>query len=106
LSACDSSFHHGNIQRAGMLVENSVNDQAWGKKGYKGLRKIADEYDVDVYYKEGIKSEEDVKRAVEDFVNKGVNLIFGHGYSYGKTFVDMAPDYPEVQFVYFNGEYY
>ncbi|MEN1970323.1 BMP family ABC transporter substrate-binding protein [Lentibacillus sp. N15] len=106
LSGCGHYFDHGNIQRVGMLVETSIHDQGWGQKGYKGLLAIRDKYDVDVYYQEDITTEEDVKRAVEELVNKGVNLIFGHSSTYGKVFVDISSEYPEVQFVYFNGGYY
>lgn len=106
LSGCGHFFNHGNIQKAGMLVETSVNDQAWEKKNYKGLLAIRDKYDVDIYYREGIKTEKDVQHAVEELVNKGVNLIFGESSSYGKAFVDISQQYPEVQFVYFNGDYY
>ncbi|MTW85422.1 BMP family ABC transporter substrate-binding protein [Virgibacillus dakarensis] len=106
LSGCSSYFDQGKIQKAGMLAETSIHDQAWGAKGYKGLLAIRDKYDVDVYFKEGIKTEQDVANAVDELVNHGVNLIFGHSSAYGKFFVDISQEYPDVQFVYFNGGYY
>src|SRR5699024_2421464 len=41
-----------------------------------------------------------------EFVQKGVNLIFGHSHLYGKYFMDIAELYPDVHFVYFNGKSY
>lgn len=93
----------GNLQKAGMLVENSVHDKAWSKEGYEGLQAINKEFDAEVFYKENIQTKQEVIAAVEEFSNNGVNLIFGHSNTYGKYFVELAPAYPEIHFVYFNG---
>ncbi len=92
-----------NLQKVGMLVEHSVHDNAWSKEGYQGLRTINEELDTEVYYKEGIQTKQEVIEAVEEFANNGVNLVFGHSNTYGKYFVEIAPSYPEMHFVYFNG---
>ncbi|MDC3417216.1 BMP family ABC transporter substrate-binding protein [Aquibacillus sp. 3ASR75-54] len=105
LTSC-SNYGQGDIQKVGMLVENSINDQTWGNKGYKGLVEIKDELNVDVYFKEDIKTQQEVNRAVEQFSAKGVNLIFGHSNIYGKMFEKISDSYPNIHFVYFNGGYY
>ncbi|MCT2535641.1 BMP family ABC transporter substrate-binding protein [Aquibacillus koreensis] len=105
LTGCNS-FEKGEIQKVGMLVENSVSDQTWGNKGYKGLVEIKEEYNVDVYFKEEMKTQQDVNRAVEEFSAKGINLIFGHSSIYGKMFDNISDSYPDIHFVYFNGGYY
>ncbi|WP_240335356.1 BMP family ABC transporter substrate-binding protein [Paraliobacillus sediminis] len=102
LASCSSD---GEIDKVGMLVEHSVNDQTWGSKGYQGLLQIKDQFNVDVYFKEGIQTQLDVNRSVDEFVQQGVNLIFGHSSSYGKYFDTIHASYPDVQFVYFNGGY-
>ncbi|WP_226037663.1 BMP family ABC transporter substrate-binding protein [Aquibacillus saliphilus] len=104
LPGCDS-FNQGNVQKVGMLVENTVNDQAWGSSGYEGLLAIKEEFDVDVYFKEEIQTQQEVNQAVEEFANKGVNLIFGHSNTYGKMFDTISSFYPDIHFVYFNGGY-
>ncbi|SDL98484.1 BMP family ABC transporter substrate-binding protein [Sediminibacillus halophilus] len=105
LAAGCSTLGGGEINRVGMLVENSIHDQTWGNKGYQGLLKIKEEYDVDVYFKEGIQTQQDVNRAVEEFSNQGINLIFGHSSNYGKMFDEINEAYPDIHFVYFNGGY-
>lgn len=102
LSGC-SNFDKGKLNKAGMLVETSIHDEPWGKKGYEGLLEISEEFDVDVYFKENIQTEQDVVKAVDELVNKGVNLIFGHSNTYGKYFKEISTSYPDVHFVYFNG---
>ncbi|MDL4842914.1 BMP family ABC transporter substrate-binding protein [Aquibacillus rhizosphaerae] len=106
LTGCNSYFNQGEIDKVGMLVENSVNDQTWGNKGYKGLLEIKEEFDVDVYFKEEIQTQQEVNRAVEEFSAKGVNLVFGHSSIYGKMFESISSSYPNIHFVYFNGGYY
>ncbi|WP_306291517.1 BMP family ABC transporter substrate-binding protein [Paraliobacillus ryukyuensis] len=102
LTGCNSD---GEIDKVGMLVEHSINDQTWGSQGYQGLLQIKDDHDVDVFLKEGIDSQSEVTEAVDEFVHQGVNLIFGHSSIYGKYFDNLKDTYPEVQFVYFNGAY-
>lgn len=104
LSGC-GNVEQGKIQRVGLLVENSIQEETWAKRGYEGLLNIGDTYNVDVYYKEGIKTEQETIRAVDEFVRNGVNLIYGHSSIYGKYFIDIANAYPDVHFVYFNGGY-
>lgn len=102
LSACQSN---GEINKVGMLVEHSINDQTWGSQGYQGLLEIKETYNVDVYFQEDIKTQAEVNEAVNEFVHQGVNLIFGHSSIYGKYFDSLKDTYPEIQFVYFNGAY-
>ncbi|MEC2158639.1 BMP family ABC transporter substrate-binding protein [Virgibacillus halodenitrificans] len=96
-------YSRGELKAVGMLFDSQMEEQAWGKKGYKGLMAIQKRENVDVYYKENIYTENDVALAVNEFVENGVNLIFGHSNSFGKYFKEIASDYPDVHFVYFNG---
>lgn len=103
LVGCSNYFERGKIQKVGMLVENTIHDQAWGQKGYLGLLSIEKELGVEVYFKEGVDSEIEVNKALHEFSNRGVNLVFGHGNIYGKYFTDLSESYPNIHFIYFNG---
>ncbi len=70
LSGCGQSPLKGKIEKVGLLVPDTINDQVWGTKGYKGLLRIQSVYNVDVYYKEGIDNDAAIKMAVEDFHKK------------------------------------
>ncbi|GGM24979.1 transcriptional activator protein med [Paraliobacillus quinghaiensis] len=100
LASCNTG---GEINKVGMLVANSINDQTWGSKGYQGLLDIKESLDVDVFLKEEINTQLEVNRSVEEFVQRGVNIIFGHGNTYGEYFDNIRSAYPNVHFVYFNG---
>lgn len=103
LSSCGQSLNKGKLQNVGLLVSETINDQVWGTKGYKGMLKIQSRFDVDVFYKEGMNSQAVVERAVKEFDQKGVNLIFGHGKEYAEYFDHLAEEYPDIHFVCFNG---
>ncbi|WP_077211877.1 BMP family ABC transporter substrate-binding protein [Bacillus dakarensis] len=104
LSSCGQAISTGQLDKVGLLVPESVNDQVWGTKGYKGMLKIQSRFNVDVYYKEGMNSQAIVERAVKEFDQKGVNLIFGHGNEYAGYFNKIAKDYPHIHFISFNGD--
>lgn len=94
------------IQKVGMLVDGQISDNPWNEKGFQGLLAIGKEFDVGVYYEEDIHTKQEVLDVVKKFTSNGVNLIFGHSNIYGKHFSEIARDYPNVHFVYFNGGYF
>jgi transcriptional activator of comK gene len=104
LGACESTKSSGELQKVGLLVTETVDDQVWGTKGYKGLLKIHSKFNVEVYYKEGINTKKLVEQAVQEFEQKGVNLIFGHGSEYSEYFNEISNKHPEIHFVSFNGD--
>ncbi len=103
LVSCGQSMSAGNLKKAGLLVPDTINDQVWGTKGYKGMLKIQSHYNVEVYYKEGMDTQPVVERAVKEFDQKGVNIIFGHGNEYAEYFNELSEKYPHIHFVSFNG---
>lgn len=104
LTSCSTTKQSGQLQKAGLLVPETINDQVWGTKGYKGMLQIQSHLKVDVFYKEGMNSSVVVERAVKEFDQKDVNLVFGHGNEYALYFDEFASDYPNMHFVSFNGE--
>ncbi|HWJ78483.1 MAG TPA: BMP family ABC transporter substrate-binding protein [Niallia sp.] len=103
LSSCGKVEEKGEITKVGLLVEGKVTDQGWGTQAYKGLLNIQDRYHCDIYYKEYIDSYTVAKRAVEEYQNKGVNLIFGHGDHFVEYFNDLGDEFPSIHFVSVNG---
>lgn len=104
LGGCGESNSQGKLQKAGLLVPDTVNDQVWGTKGFNGMLKIQSILNVDVFYKEGMNSLGKVEESVREFEQNGVNLIFGHGSEYAEYFNELSKDYPNIHFVSFNGD--
>ncbi|WP_339282478.1 BMP family ABC transporter substrate-binding protein [Oceanobacillus sp. FSL K6-3682] len=102
LPAC-SYFETGEIQNVGFITDAEIDNNPWAEQGYQAMQEIGDEYDVDVFYEENIETMHQVQQAVDQFVNDGVNLIYGHSNIYGEYFMPLAESYPDVHFVYVNG---
>lgn len=103
LAGCSAPGSAGEIEKVGLLVPDTINDQVWGSKGYRGLLRVQETLGVDAFYKEDIDTEEEMKAAIKEFDRNGVNFIFGHGNEYAHFFNKISPDYPEMTFVSFNG---
>ena len=103
LTGCGKPLTSGEIEKVGLLVSESIDDQVWGTKGYHGLLKIQSRFDVDVFYKEGVTDYAVMEEAVREFSDKGVNLIFGHGSEYADYFNEISHHFPDIHFISFNG---
>ncbi|MEH7388485.1 BMP family ABC transporter substrate-binding protein [Bacillus sp. JJ1521] len=103
LVSCGQTDAKTGVAKVGLLVPDTIDDQVWGTEGYKGLLQIKSKFQVDVFYKEGIISEAATRTAVKEFVDKDVNLIFGHGSEYANIFNEISDEYPDVHFIFFNG---
>lgn len=104
LGGCGQPLPTGKVKKVGLLLPETINDQVWGTKGYRGLLQIQSRLDVDVFFKEGMDSHELVEEAVKEFDRKGVNLIYGHGNEYAAYFNKLSGKYPEIHFISFNGD--
>lgn len=94
-----------NAQRVAVLFEGAIDDRLWNKKGYEGLLRIEEQYDVDIFYEENIQAKDHVLHMIERYSTQGIDVIFGHGSLYGRLFAQVANDYPNIHFVYFNDHY-
>ncbi|NSL51475.1 BMP family ABC transporter substrate-binding protein [Calidifontibacillus erzurumensis] len=105
VSACGQPVKNLAKPKVGLLLPETINEPVWGSEGYKGLLKIQSALNADVFYKENVKTKSAVKEAITDFEDKGVTLIFGHGSEYGPLFKDLHTQFPDLDFIYFNGTF-
>ncbi|EKN63376.1 BMP family ABC transporter substrate-binding protein [Schinkia azotoformans] len=105
VTACGQPATNLSTTKIGLLLPDTINEPIWGNKGYKGLLLIQSALKADVYYKESMKTRMEVKEALDEFEEEGVNLVFGHGGEYGPFFEELHNDYPDMDFVYFNGNF-
>lgn len=105
LSGCTTLNSEHKFDKIGMLIESSIHDQTWGSQGYQGLMKIKEEINADVYYREEVRTEQQINQVVAEFDSKGITLIIGHSNNYGKYFDKLKDQYPHIHFLYVNGGY-
>jgi transcriptional activator of comK gene len=104
LYGCGQPTTTGNLQKVGLLVQETIDEKVWGMKGYEGLLKIQSDLGVDVFYKEGMNEDIKIRHAIEEFQQNDVNLIFGHGSEFASSFQAISKDYPDIHFVLFNSD--
>ncbi|MFN7251797.1 MAG: BMP family ABC transporter substrate-binding protein [Anaerobacillus sp.] len=90
--------------KVGLLLPHNIDDQGWNSKGYEGLLRVHSNLNIEVLYKEEISTREKAEVAIEEFIDAGVNLIFGHGQMYGPFFMELKDNYPHVHFITFNAD--
>ncbi|GEL76891.1 BMP family ABC transporter substrate-binding protein [Tenuibacillus multivorans] len=103
LSSCGEVFERGQLNNVGLLLEGTIHDETWGKGAYLGVLNIKDEHNTSVITRENVTTLRETEEYVKDMKRQGVNLIFGHGAEFGKYFEQINEYYPNVHFVYFNG---
>lgn len=104
LGGCGQPLSNSKVEKVGLLVPETINDQVWGTKGYRGLLQIQSSLGVDVFFKESMNSAKAVEEAVKEFDRQGVNLIYGHGNEFAAYFNKLSSDYPDIHFISFNGD--
>ncbi|MBP3949561.1 BMP family ABC transporter substrate-binding protein [Bacillus suaedae] len=103
ISGCSPSLESGTSPKIGLLLEGTIDDQGWNSKGYQGLLNIHANLNVEVAFKEDIDTEVKVEKAVTEFNEAGITLIFGHGRFFAEPFTNLGKVYEDVHFVSFNG---
>lgn len=102
LAGCSTSAD-GNLEKAGLLLSDPIDDQGWNSMAYQGILNVQSNLGIQILVKEDIKTEEQVIAAIEQFHQEGVNLVFGHSFIYADYFMKIKDKYPKMHFVSFNG---
>lgn len=103
LTSCGQVLNKGQLNNVGLLLDGTIHDETWGKGAYLGALEIKDEHNISVLTRESVTTSRETEEHVKDMKRQGVNLVFGHGSDFGKHFSSINEYYPEIQFVYFNG---
>lgn len=82
--------------RVALVMSGSINDGGWNQGAYAGLDALkADGYDV--AFTENV-AQADIPSTVEGYALDGFDLVIGHGFEFGTTVSELAPEYAETQF--------
>src|SRR5699024_12316989 len=84
-----------------MLMDGSQDDTIWNEMGVQGLQEINNKFEVGTIFKEDINEKQKIINAVDDLVDKGVNLIYGHCSYFVNNFVEIKKQYYVIHILYF-----
>ena len=96
--ACGSSEDNKSDKlKVALVVTGSIADNGWCEIGYNGLKEIEKVYDADVTYNENTQTAQ-YTQIIKTYAKDGYNVIIAHGTEFKDAVVDVAKDYPDIQF--------
>lgn len=88
--------------KVGVILNGLKNDKSWSQSHYEGLEKTSQQLNLDITYKEYVTTDT-VMYVIEEFVNKGCEIIIANSAIYTDQMVKAAEHYPEVFFFHATG---
>ena len=83
------------------LFPGLVDDQSWNQAGFEGLKK-AETGGATIAYTEKVTQDQQVE-VFRNYAQQGYNVVIGHGGEYMDAALQVASEFPNVQFVVTNG---
>ncbi|MFW5940509.1 MAG: BMP family protein [Chloroflexota bacterium] len=80
-----------------LLLPGPITDGGWDQLAYEGLEELDGEDGYEVAYTENV-AQADIPELTRGYADDGYDLIIGHGFEFGSSFLEIAPDYPDQWF--------
>lgn len=84
------------------LFPGLVDDQSWNQAGFEGLKRAETEAGAVIAYTERVTQDQQVE-VFRNYAQQGNQIIIGHGGEYMDAALQVAGEFPEIQFVVTNG---
>jgi basic membrane protein A len=88
-------------KRVAVLFPGLVDDQSWNQAGFEGLQRLEAE-GAEIAYTERVNQSQQVE-VFRNYAQQGFDIIVGHGGEYMDAALQVAAEYPDLQFVVTNG---
>ncbi|MEL7610759.1 MAG: BMP family protein [Bacillota bacterium] len=103
-SATPSDSAQGDhVYRVAMIANAPIDDGGWNAACYAGMKGAAEIYGFETSYSESV-AESDYVSTFTEYANMGVDLIFAPGNEFTDAVLEVAPNFPDVNFVILNGD--
>jgi len=88
-------------KRVAVLFPGLVDDESWNQAGYEGLQQAESE-GVEIAYTENASQDQQVE-LFRNYAQQGFGVVIGHGGEYMDAALQVAEEFPDVEFVVTNG---
>lgn len=88
-------------KKVAAIFPGLVDDQSWNQAGFEGLKRLEEE-GAEIAYTERVNQSQQVE-VFRNYAQQGYNIIVGHGGEYMDAALQVAAEYPDVQFAVTNG---
>jgi len=93
--------------KVAMILPGRTDDLAWNQAGYTSFTDLLTGMDQGINtcgcWVQNHQESAQIQADVRDFVSKGYNLIIGHGFEFQVPIQEIAPQYPNVNFLVIAG---
>jgi basic membrane protein A len=97
----------GGGMKVAMILPGRIDDLAWNQAGYVSYSDLLKGYGQDINtcgcWVQNHEEKAQIQADVRDFVSKGYKLIIGHGFEFMVPIQEIAPQYPDVNFLVIAG---
>ncbi len=80
-----------------LLLTGVINDGGWGQLAYEGIERLRADPSFYATYAEDITLAQ-VQQVARGYSDDGFDLILGHGFEFSSALLDVAPDYPHLDY--------
>src|SRR5580700_5255767 len=80
-----------------LLMSGVITDGGWAQLAYSGLKELKEHHGFKTAYAENINLAQ-MDQVARGYSDDGFDLIIGHGLEFSSTFVEVAPDYPNLRY--------
>jgi basic membrane protein A len=88
-------------KRVALIMPGLIDDQSWNQAGYEGLKRL-EEQGAEIAYTEKVNQSQQVE-VFRNYAQQGYDIIIGHGGEYMDAALQVAAEFPDLQFVVTNG---
>jgi len=92
----------GSGKKVAALFPGLVDDQSWNQAGFEGLKRAETDNGVEIAYTEKVTQDQQVE-VFRNYAQQGFNVIIGHGGEYMDAALQVAEEFPDIEFVVTNG---
>lgn len=86
-----------------MIMHGTIDDHSWGQSHYEGMKKAAEELNLDVLFREQIPTNRTSEAVMEGLIAAGVKVLILNSFQFGPYIQNVAAKHPDVKFFHASG---
>lgn len=90
-------------QKIGLVCNGSITDGNWTQSHYEGLKKSAEQLNLEIVYEENVPFSQEAVEIMEEMIASGCKIILCNSVGYGEFELQVARKYPDIYFFHAAG---
>jgi basic membrane lipoprotein Med (substrate-binding protein (PBP1-ABC) superfamily) len=99
-SSAEEPASDGEPVSIALVAPSAINDLAFTQSMYDSLNRVAETRDISVDVSDGLFIVEDAGAAIRGYAEEGYDVVIAHGTQFGGPLAEIAPDFPDVSFLW------